>query len=418
MDRFKTFVNKVYYLNRFRFALKSKILKKTNVIKIDVNEDLTKPYKDFVRLACAMQMKIVGHYVLVPKFQWNIVTVIVWINIVTYLIINTCNIWIFWGDLQGLCFCFATFAFGITGFVRVFNAVKYTPTIYEAMNVIFDFGKMFDWKTELEEIKLYKYYGKWSKRMGIANTLVYTTLLILTCIYPGFVYLANGNKILPYGFVIPGISYTENPGYAINYVYHVFQSILVINGFLCNLHSLFLFVMNACFQVDLIVIKLQKLSVQVTSDGSYNKEFIEIMKRYQKFIVYMKKIEQIFSLQIFIDFICFTFQNVVTLFVLVQKFWIIGYFMSTFLFVLLLIPSIFGAMIEAKNDRLVNEIYGIPWHLLNVKDRKTLRFFLESAQNASMLTCAGYLPLNVILFQKTYTKIYSYLMFLKDTVSK
>lgn len=113
--------------------------------------------------------------------------------------------------------------------------------------------------------------------------------------------------------------------------------------------------------------------------------------------------------------VCIMFQNVVTLYVLVHQRWIIGYIIVFMTFILLLIPSVFGAMIEAKNNHLINEIYAISWHLLQVKKRKTLRFFLESAQNASMLSICIKPPLNMILFHKTYNRIYSYFMFLKDT---
>lgn len=344
-------------------------------------------------------------------------TAIVWIDVIIYLFINASNIWIFWGDTKLLCFCFVTYAFGFTGLIRIYTAVAYCPTFYEVFQTIYRFAKTFDRKVDLEEIELYKKYGYWCKRIGIINTIWFVIVGVLMIIYPGIIFLINGTKTLSYGFIIPGISYKENPGYAINFLYQSIQSVFVMTGFMGCLHILFLFVMNACFQVDLIIVKLQKLDrqINVDADASHEEAIIKIIQLYQDFIDYMGKIELLFSIQVFVDFVCFTFQNVVTLYVLVSQVWILGYTFEVNVFILLLIPSVFGAMIEAKNDRLINEIYAVSWYLLNVKDRKSLRFFLETAQNASMLSCGGFIPLNVVLFKKTYSRIYSYLMFLKDS---
>lgn len=395
------------FTNRFKI---------TNIVKVrEFNEDLTKSYKDYVRIACTYQMKICGHNIFEPVFKWNILTVLVWTDIFTYLIVNAVNIWIFWGDMQSLCYCLVTYGFGFTGLARVYYVTKLSTMFYETLQIIYGFSGTFDHKTDMEEIELYKKYGVWCKRTGILSTIGFSGATVLLFLYPAIFYIAKGEKALPYGFIIPGISYTENPGYAINVMFQSTQTIFVLAGFMLILHVFFLFVMNASFQVDMIIIKIQKLDHQITAEGSCEEELEKIVKLYQNFITFMGRIETMFRIEILIDFMCFIVQNVITLYVLIGHVWTCGYIFIVMIFVLLLIPSIFGTMIEVKNDKLINAIYDIAWHEMQVKERKTVRFFLEMAQNSSMLSCGGFIPLNMILFQKTYNKIYTYLMFLRNT---
>lgn len=152
MDRLTASARKVCHANRFLKLIKKKSVDKPKVKKIKVNEDLSKPYRDYVRIACATQMKIVGHNVLMPKFKWNFIAAFLWIDVIIYLFINASNIWIFWGDTKLLCFCFVTYAFGFTGLIRIYTAVAYCPTFYEVFQTIYRFAKTFDRKVDLEEI--------------------------------------------------------------------------------------------------------------------------------------------------------------------------------------------------------------------------------------------------------------------------
>ncbi|XP_063708689.1 odorant receptor 43a-like [Culicoides brevitarsis] len=386
---------------------------------LDKNLDLTKIFKDFLRIGCEYQLKISGHWIFGSEFRWNIRSIITWIDAIAFLCIGLTNIWTLRQDMKSVCYCLVTYGYGITGSLLWFNIRRHRDIFKDIFDTICRFGETLERDPDEndEEIRLYLKYGKLCKTIGIGIVLFWVISGVILVLYPVFVYFYNGSVVLPFELLIPGLSSTQNPGYFITLCYQYLQLVIAVPGYSAHLNLFFLYVMMACFQIDLMSIKLTKLNEALVKSTEIDEKIIKITKLYQDLMIYIGKLEKLFKTQTFVDFVIYTFASVMTLYVIVKfdNYWIIGYALEATIIFMLFIPSLFGTMIEVMNNRLVVRIYQVSWYLLKPRERKSFRFLLEYAQNGTMLSCGGYFPLNLVLFQSTFNRIYSYLMFLMDT---
>lgn len=391
--------------------------------KSKINDDPKAIYEESIVPTLKTELALVGFEIFNADYKLSFFLGFIIVDASTYAVINLIDIWLIWGSsFENVCFCLVTWMLGFTGLMLAYTLSKNRVLYCDLLKIIYDFGDALDKKEESEEIVKYKKHSLVCKKLCLITTVLCGGGGIVCTFYPIVIYFYTGQAVLPYGFFIPGVSTTTNPGYLINYAYQIFQCYGTALGTMqATFHSYLFFVSNAFFQIDNLIIKLRKLNgkiVKKPNEDGHETELAEIIKLHQRFQSYLDKVDGVFNKMFFVNIGCYTFMNIITLFVLVNQIWFIGYYLLAVLFGLIFVPCAIGTVIEVKNDELVNEIYSISWYLLTPKERKTYRLFLLGAQKTPMLTCGKFLPLNVNTFRLTYSKIYSFLMFLLDTQRK
>lgn len=103
------------------------------------------------------------------------------------------------------------------------------------------------------------------------QSLVFMILFISTGVisivycFPFIIF--NGELMLPFGFVLPGLDYTAHPYYELNYLYQFIQVLFTTPGLLgAHLANMF-FTLNLCLQLEIIMLKLKMVGQEL-----YNKE--------------------------------------------------------------------------------------------------------------------------------------------------
>jgi hypothetical protein len=79
-------------------------------------------------------------------------------------------------------------------------------------------------------------------------------------------------------------------------------------------------------------------------------------------------------------------------------------------------PIFAGTIVEGKNEQLAEELYNVPWYLMDKKNQKEFQLILQMAQKPIGLTFWRMQRINMKAFLDIYSKIYVYFMFLKETV--
>ncbi|XP_063708847.1 putative odorant receptor 83c [Culicoides brevitarsis] len=380
-------------------------------------------YKNFIVPYIKTELALLGFDMFNPNYKLTPFLAFIFVDVSVYLIINLIDIWIIWGsDLQTLVFCSVTWMLGWTGWMLTVTSLQNIVRYADLLKIVYEFGDDLNSKTESEEIEKYIKHSKMCKKLVLLTTVLCAGGGIICTFYPIVIYFVTGNAILPYGFFIPGVSMTENPGYLINYVYQAFQCYCTVLGTMnSTFHAYLFFASSAFFQVDNIIIKLHKLNANIEAkpneDGNET-EILRLVKLHHRFQKYLSMIDEAYNKMFFFNIVNYTSMTICTLFVLVKKLWFIGYYLLLVNFGLIFLPCAIGTAIEIKNDALLNEIYEVSWYLLTPKERKIFKYFLNGAQTTAMLSCGGFLPLNMTTFRVTYAKVYSIFMFLLDTQKK
>lgn len=402
--------------------LKGKIFKfkKKKKVPHPNSDDPKFIYEESIVPNLRTELALVGFNIFDPDYKLSLFLGFIIVECSIYLVINIIDIWIIWGSsFEMVCFCFVTWMLGWSGLLLCYTMLKNRLLFCDMLKIIYEFGDGLDKETEAEEIKKYKKHSLVCKKLSFITTVFCGGGMIVSTFYPIIIYFYTGQAVLPYGFFIPGVSTTDNPGYLINYAYQAFQCYCTVLGTMqSTFHSFLFFVSNAFFQMDNLIIKLRKLNAKIEAkphENGHETQLNDIIQLHQRFQSYLDIVDRAFNQRFFGNIACYTIMNITTLFVVVSQVWFIGYYQLCVILGLILVPCTVGTVIQMKNEKLINEIYGVSWHLLTPKERKPFRFFLLGAQSTPMLTCGKVLPLNVNTFRQTYSKIYSILMFLIDT---
>ncbi|XP_063709037.1 odorant receptor 67d-like [Culicoides brevitarsis] len=385
---------------------------KTKDTKKSINND----FKYFCDKFVSFPLTITGFDVFNPNYRLHWVSYLTLTDIVSYLIVNGYSIYLFSEDLKSTCFCMVTYGYAIVGSLRIFLAIVNAETARDLRDIVVSFE--FDEKSEIKERQRYLWYGRVSRFLGTLSMLALCITFTTLTLAPFLIWLVTGRMQLTFGFVLPFIDYKSGKGFVLNYIYQIYQGLAVIAGSAGYLHMQMIFIAICCFQLDLLSIKLEKLDdeLKLTQDvkSSKTKQILEILKLHQNYNAYLSVIEDCFCVEAFFSTFFLSLNMVVTLFVCVQEFWIVGIVITITVTNLILLTSLFGVAVEIKAEKLERSIYGTQWYNLTIQDQKLLLQFLLGAQNRVNLTYAGMFAINLESFTQIYKSIYSYLMFLID----
>ncbi|XP_063704127.1 odorant receptor 43a-like [Culicoides brevitarsis] len=403
------------FWNKIHRSAKNYLKKYFDTSNID---DPNKIYKNFLVPYLKFETSLYGYGLFNPDYKINFLFGFVLVGVTFYMSINLIDIWLIWGDFQRVCYCFVTWFFGWTSYFLAFKGISKKKQLCSMLNKIYEFGDGLKKETEKQEIEKFLKHSMDCKKLFLFTTVVCSGGGLICILSPLPYYLYTGELFLPLGFFIPGLSTTANPGYFVNCLYQIYQVFLaVLAPMQTTFHSYLLFSSNAFFQVDNLIIKLRKLNSAIEANPNeegHQESLNELVKLHHRFQDFLNEVEDFYNKMFFVNIGSYAFMNVLILFVLVHKFWIVGYYGLVVLFGLIFLPCAIGTAIEVKNDSLINEIYCISWYSMIPKERKTYWMLFFGMQNTSMQTVGGLYPLNVETFRAAYSTIYTYLMFMID----
>ncbi|XP_063706403.1 odorant receptor 43a-like [Culicoides brevitarsis] len=379
-------------------------------------KNIYKNFHEYCDIYISRLLGTVGFDVLNPNFRLTPLTYFVILDTFSFLFINGYNILVLSKDIKSTCYNFLTYCFGFIMIGRIANGLINTKMFQKLRDVMFSFT--FDEDTEGEELEKYLWYGKTSKILGSIGMTFALVANVLFIVPPLVIWFATGRQQLSFGLFLSVIEADSSAGFFCNYIYDTFQGLFVPQALIGYLNMNLLYVICACFQLDVLVIKLQKLDKQLrfTDFGKKSKrdEICEILKLHQELNEYLAAVEELYVLESFNSILFFILGIALGLFICVKEIWVVGYLIIVPCSYMIFINSLFGVAIEIKSDTLVRTIYAIQWHLMTVEDKKLMLQFLQAAQNPVQLSYGGLFPLNLESFSKICKSIYTYLMFLRD----
>lgn len=246
---------------------------------------------DSIKTRFCFIASVVGFNIFQENYKFNILSYFTLFDIITYLIISVYDIQLFWGDIIRFCFCIVTFTFGIQGTVRIIIFVSKQKLIISLYEQVHEFMEKMERHMATNAI-----VRKFAKYMDVQTKGIIIIFYMggaFAVSYPFFVFLFTKDVILPFGFVIPGISDIEMPGYAINYFHHVLQVILTLSGLIAVQCINIVFLLGASLMVEVLLIKLRKLKRELhakDADNDTHREHIdmsEIIKLHQEILKYL-----------------------------------------------------------------------------------------------------------------------------------
>uniref|UniRef100_A0A336N1Q6 Odorant receptor n=1 Tax=Culicoides sonorensis TaxID=179676 RepID=A0A336N1Q6_CULSO len=362
-------------------------------------------------------LKSVGFGVLTDDFKFNFITYFSIINCITYMCINGYDIKFFKDDLIRVCFCLVTWSFGYECTIRIIVFLSRGREIRNLYDQIRIFVQKNQGKCENERI-----VNEFVRDIDIQTkfiAILYGFCAILTLIYPGLHYMLTKEKILAFGFVIPGISYTTQIGYTLNYIYHICLTYMTTAGLTATTLIVVMLYIGACLMIEVITFNLKNLGNELLEGDDKHKtnreiNLSEFVKSHQDILDFVSSLESLFSLTFMVDVISISFQIVITLMVCLSNFWIPGYIIILCVTFKLFLDCAYGLYIEIKFDDLCTAVYDFPWHLISIKHQKSILFILAKTQNPPLLTFGGVAYINMSTFVQVYKSIYSYFTVLRS----
>lgn len=202
--------------------------------------------------------RLIGCHFFSEDFTYtNPMLIILLVDLITYLLISFQNIYFFRDDFVRVVFCTVTLGMGFKGAKKLYTFIFKRNSMLKLNALAESFHK-----SATGEKAIFG-FEKWmlvSCHVGIFCAIIFYSCGFFMFIYPVIYYLLTGNKILHFGFIIPGMGWETYHGYALNFAHQVFQIYIVMNALmLCSFSSLF-FIINAFSQYASLEALLDNLS--------------------------------------------------------------------------------------------------------------------------------------------------------------
>lgn len=218
--------------------------------------------------------RLVGCSIFEPNFSpINFWLLVMLTDLVTYLLISIQNIYAFRDDFVRVIFVVVTLGMGFQSAIKLYTFIIQRERILKLSSLIQSFHE------SSNSAKSAEIFERWSligcHIIGLAAVLFYSCAVFVFC-YPFLIYFFFGQKILPFGFIIPGLDWESSYGYFLNYAHHTFQIYGVINGLFITTTYIITFILNGFAQYEALEVLLEDLSVLAeTNEDNENNEQIK-----------------------------------------------------------------------------------------------------------------------------------------------
>ncbi|XP_063707898.1 odorant receptor 67d-like, partial [Culicoides brevitarsis] len=236
------------------------------------------------------------------------------------------------------------------------------------------------------------------------------------------IFIISGHLQIVYPLYLPYFDHTTHPGFEIHVIVHAIPIVLFLDILTPLVGTVLIIIVMNCARIDILCERLKILSAMLEdekNDPKNNKsEITELLKEifddHNGLLTYTDNCEELFSFQHLTDHFSGAAQVCLALYGIIMYSWYLGVALIVMMTFMLFTINVLGTIIEVKFDKLLDEIWNVPWYLLDIKNRKSYHFFLSHSQKTDRLSVGGRVPLSLNTFVQLYKRIYSYLMVLLE----
>uniref|UniRef100_A0A182SRP9 Odorant receptor n=1 Tax=Anopheles maculatus TaxID=74869 RepID=A0A182SRP9_9DIPT len=215
---------------------------------------------------------LVGVDVFTPNFSpGNLHLRLVLLNTFAFFWINLYNLTTTYGNLVDFMFCLETLLYVFIAWIKIHVFVKHKTLILKLHQFMVQFFDQFHGDPEQDAL--------------LVRTLQDTYLLValfgfcssaaaLLIFVSSFIWSMLFEYSLPLGFFIPTVGMDHLKGFALNFAFQLFESALMVAGIISSETAFFIFLQNACLQVDMLRLELARLGRlnELNTDGHHTGE--------------------------------------------------------------------------------------------------------------------------------------------------
>ncbi|CAO1305632.1 unnamed protein product [Diamesa serratosioi] len=247
------------------------------------NERADEMYTKSLESSVRRYSRIIGCDIFDEAFTSNKpIFYLLFMDMISFFTISFYNIYLFRDDFIRSTFCVLTLGMGFQGAIKLYTFVFHRSDLIKVNEIVVQFQQSAKSPKIKDALELSVVN---SCTAGLVLTPMYITSGILMFSYPIVYYLFFGEKILHFGFIIPGIDEESYFGYSLNFVYDSLQIFLIINATIASNIGFIMFINCTFGQYDVLKVLLQELdTLSIHNDKGCNDHLIK---------QYIKKISSI-----------------------------------------------------------------------------------------------------------------------------
>lgn len=193
--------------------------------------------------------RVIGAQLFSTDFtKLNPALIIVFVDFVTYLMISLQNIYMFRENFGRVVFCMVTLGMGFQGAIKLYTFIMNRPKILQLAKLAEGFYELS--RTDRKKDEIFQSWSLIFCHVSILGLIIFYGCATLIFLFPLVFYLIFQEKILHFGFIIPGIDPKMILGYSLNFAHQTLQIYIVVNAlFISSCYALY-FMINAFAQFD------------------------------------------------------------------------------------------------------------------------------------------------------------------------
>uniref|UniRef100_A0A182Q6I9 Uncharacterized protein n=1 Tax=Anopheles farauti TaxID=69004 RepID=A0A182Q6I9_9DIPT len=236
-----------------------------------------------------------------PRFR------LLMLDFILFCAINLHNLNASYGDLVNFMYCLVSILYVGIAIVKMNVFIRHNRLIAKLLRFSNEFYERFN--GDAEQNRLLGAFTLDTYLLALLFAFCSMSAAALIFVY-SLVWSLTVEYALPFGFFIPRLEIEQLKGFLINFAYQLLQCFLLVTGLVPSEIAFFIFVLQACLQVDMLQLELERLGKlsAANRDGQHN---VEIRKRIQTIIQhhidhvdFVKSLCNLFELHYFVVFGC------------------------------------------------------------------------------------------------------------------
>lgn len=286
-------------------------------------------------------------------------------NLVFFVFVGYYTLVKVWGNLEEMCLALATYNFFFHGSCIIYHFVKARKLISSLY--LRSIAVISEHKPLSQEGQCVLKYRNILRKIVILTVVLHVIALIDIVLYVIFGSILYDELTLPYGIYLPFVNDKTVLGFTINLGYQVVQTILVVSGFVALQIVTELFIIVAVCLCEIIIVKFEQLerlikssSGTVSSYDKQDKKLLDCIRRHQVLLEFFQDCEEVYSNLNAVAFICYDFQIIMLLFVVINEIYLPGYVMILVATLVLFAICLVGTVVQQK-VRIMKKLGILAW---------------------------------------------------------
>uniref|UniRef100_A0A182JA45 Uncharacterized protein n=1 Tax=Anopheles atroparvus TaxID=41427 RepID=A0A182JA45_ANOAO len=360
-------------------------------------------------------LKLIGVDSYEPRYRMHALTLL-FIGLATlFVLVSLYDMVYFKGDMFNVVYVLITFFFATIGIGRIAVFVSSSGALQDLLAESYRTYRQVP-AGDVRAQHILRWYTRLFRLAVDGYTWTFLGTSVAAGLLPAAVYLLTGERVLPYGVVLPFVEPDSNRGYELNYLYQVSCIVWTPPGLVASQCLTFAQVLNICIQYDMLAVKLADLEELVRAQEHHHvaRKLRELIRDQQRVESFVAKIEETYNVLSGVEVLSLGLQIVITLFVLQFSLWMPGLVMIPLFSLQLFVFCALGSVIQQKGESFSAGVYAISWHELPRHEKQIFRILLLRSQTPKKLTCAQMTDINMNLFVMISQKFYSIFMMLRS----